>query len=68
MSVMVHLLLTITILYCVVAYLVCGYILFFPKDQAVKGISFIVMIFFWVLSPLVILDVVSEKIFGRSLL
>jgi hypothetical protein len=68
MSVLVHLLLTVLILYCLVSYLVCGYVSFFPKNPELKAANFFAKLVFWVLSPLVLLDVLVEKVFGRSLL
>lgn len=75
MSILVHLLLTVLILYCLITYTISGWAIFVPKqdvklERAKDDIlgGFYSKFFFWLLSPLVILDLFYAKVFGRSLL
>lgn len=68
MSILIHLLLTILILYCVVAYVATSYATFFAGDAELKKQHFFLKLFFVLFSPLIMLDVVLEKITGKSLL
>jgi hypothetical protein len=68
MSIVVHLLLTIVVLFCAVSYLATGYATFFSGDSELRKSSFFFRFFFFAISPLIVLDVIIEKIFGKSLL
>ena len=66
MSFLIHLVLTVIILYCVISYLTCGYICFFPKGNELKESNFGIRLLFWFLAPFVILDFLCNKVFGRG--
>lgn len=68
MSIVVHLLLTILILFCGLSYLATGYATFFSHDTELKQSNLFLRFIFFIFSPLIMLDVIIEKIFGRSFL
>jgi len=68
MEILLRLIETLGVLFLLFSYLSVGYIAFFHDSDEVKKVMWSMRFFMWLLSPLVVLDVVIEKIFGRSLL
>jgi hypothetical protein len=72
MSLWVHLVLTAFIFYCLGSYLFCGWSLFFSKytrlQEARRQVNTFIVVFFWIFSPIIMLDVVYEILTGRSVL
>lgn len=72
MSLWIHLALTMGIFYCLGSYLLCGWSLFFSKhsrlQEARQRVNAVIVVFFWIFSPIIMLDVVCERLTGRSVL
>lgn len=64
MNIWVHLILTLVILYNLIAYTVCGWIIFFFKREDVQkareDVGIAISVLFWILSPVMMLDVLYQ--------
>jgi len=63
MSFLVHALITIAIIYCVVVWVIAGRILF--TDNNVKPIRYVLVVAFWLLSPILALDIFVRSFLER---
>jgi hypothetical protein len=72
MSLWVHLAWTMAIFYCLGSYLLCGWSLFFSShnrlQEARQQVNVFIVMFFWIFSPIIMLDVLCERLTGRRVL
>lgn len=54
------------VVFCIFSYVVCGYVAFFRQDEVIQKTRPGIRFFFWLLSPLVVLDLFIERFFGWS--
>jgi hypothetical protein len=67
-SILIHLLLTILVVFLIFSYSTIAFVTFFHSDEETKNISMPLKVFLWLLSPLVVLDIICEKLFGWSVM
>ena len=66
MPVVIHLLWTVLACFVIFSYASVAYVSFVYQDEEYRSYSLAMKVFIWLLSPLVLLDIVLEKIFGWS--
>lgn len=61
-----HLMFVLMVIFCTISYIVCGYVTFFHNDPVVRKGTLNLKLLFWLISPVIVLDILLEKIFGWS--
>lgn len=65
MSILLHVLLTLVILFGVCSYVLMTFTLFF-KGEEMKATNFFARLLFWVIAPIVVLAFIGGKLFERK--
>lgn len=68
MNLLLHLLFTTILIYFIVSYLLCGFLLFFPgeaTEEILEPYSFGQLFVIWTLSPFIIGSMILDKFLGR---
>lgn len=52
--------------FCLLSYLICGYVAFVLEESELKRLSLPIKLFVWLFSPLLVLDIIWERCFGWS--
>lgn len=66
MSLLFHMVQLIVLVFCVFSYLVCGYVALLHDDPALKKVRPPFRFVIWLLSPVLVFDIILEKLFGWS--
>ena len=67
-SIIVHLLQALVLAFAIFSYGIVAFVIFMHVDTEIDETGLPLKIFLWLLSPLIILDIMSEKLFGKGLI
>ena len=66
MSLLFSMIQLVLLVFCLFSYLLCGYVALLHNDPAIQKVRPSIRFVIWLVSPILVFDILLEKIFGWS--